>query len=502
MNTIEKIYVKMNSKLNKLDEDGEGLPNFDSILEELDKLEILSDDDNLLLPFIVKSATSKELYEKIGQKYTKITYKKYLEFLRSLTKEEIIEYLFKNRKYTSYNNMFEKMWMDSFIQYKINKSICPGLIQKLLNPTKELEFKLFCDCLLKKKGKECGITITSNPVTLTEYLSDLKARGKKVTLVKAMDYLQTAGSCDLENNININTTTLSMAKFLSFEFIYNIKLLQTIYHEFMHAKNESIILDNFPFYTRSLYKMAKTRLILHKAHSIYDANHDYFEIEIAATEEACKELIKDLDKLGIKHKDYYIEKLEETLAIVKLRRYHEYYDFNDELFDKLLAENLEYFKVIPGLNYEYDKKTGKRKEIPDLIIEKMRFKAGLENRKRTEKLIGENNCYLNEQLTEEEINELFDDMIYKKVMSYEIEEFEILYNGYGSSMTALEIKRIIDKKVVETNKKIDDLVIISYADYSYKSSMYKAIKELEKIKKYQEIIDKQDLKNQKIKRRI
>ena len=192
-------------------------------------------------------------------------YKRYLEFLRNLSKDEIIEYLITNIKYTSYNNFFEKSWMDSFIKYKLNSNICPGLISKLIKPLKELEFKLFCDCLLKKKAAEHNITIKSNPVGLVEYMTELKNKGKKVTLVRTMEYLQTAGSYNLESTININTTTLSLAKFLSLDLTFNIQLLQVIYHEFMHAKDENLITNVQPFLTQSLYKMAKTRLILLKA---------------------------------------------------------------------------------------------------------------------------------------------------------------------------------------------------------------------------------------------
>lgn len=110
MKTIEKFYSKLNNRLNKLEDDGEGLPT-NSLEKEIERLGLtldLSLDEILMQPFVVKSATNKELYEKLSKKYTKMSYKRYLEFLRNLSKDEIIEYLITNIKYTSYNNFFEK----------------------------------------------------------------------------------------------------------------------------------------------------------------------------------------------------------------------------------------------------------------------------------------------------------------------------------------------------------------------------------------------------------
>ena len=503
MKTIEKFYSKLNNRLNKLEDDVEGLPT-NSLEKEIERLGLTQDlslDEILMQPFVVKSATNKELYEKLSKKYTKMSYKRYLEFLRNLSKDEIIEYLITNIKYTSYNNFFEKSWMDSFIKYKINRNICPGLISKLIKPLKELEFKLFCDCLLKKKAAEHKITIKSNPVGLVEYMTELKNKGKKVTLVRTMEYLQTAGSYNLESTININTTTLSLAKFLSLDLTFNIQLLQVIYHEFMHAKDENLITNVQPFLTQSLYKMAKTRLILLKAPGVYSTNHDHFEVEISATEKACQELIDDLEKLDIKHKDYYKEKLSEKLAEVTLRRYNELYDLNDDLFDKLLQENPDYIRAIPMLSYEYEKKTGKRKEIPDLIIEKMRFKAGLEKRIKTESAFNMDISYYVNSLTEEEIDKLFNEMIYRKIKSYSLVEFTDLINSYSTSMTTSEIKRVIEEKEEELNSKISSLSIIAYGDFEYRSSLSNKIKELEKLKKYKNIVSKKLNDNVKIKRR-
>ena len=113
MKTIEKLYSKLNNRLNKIEDDGEGLPT-NSLEEEIESLGLTQDlslDEILMQPFVVKSATNKELYEKLSKKYTKMSYKRYLEFLRNLSKDEIIEYLITNIKYTSYNNFFEKSWI-------------------------------------------------------------------------------------------------------------------------------------------------------------------------------------------------------------------------------------------------------------------------------------------------------------------------------------------------------------------------------------------------------
>lgn len=503
MKIIDKFYIKLNNRLNKLEEDGDVLPSVDSLIEELEKLGLtnLSIDEILLTPFVVKSATNKDLYEKLSMKYTKMSYKKYLEFLRNLDKDEIIEYLITNMKYTSYNNFFEKSWMDSFIKYKINRSICPGIISKMLNPLKELEFKIFCDCLLKKKAHDHDITITSNPMNLSEYLSSLKETGKRYRLVKACEYLHTAGTCNLDSNININTTTLSLAKFLMLDFNFNLELLQVLYHEFIHAKHESMIKKYSPFLNQKLYKMAKTVLILHKASGIYNSNHDHFEIEIAATEEACLELLHDLEGLDIKRKEYYKEKIEEKLAEVRLRRNNELYDLNDELFDKLLMKFPEYIKVIPGLSYEYDRKTGERKEIPDLLVEKMRFKAGLEKKRKSELSLGENTTYYDEFINNEEIDKLFDEMIYKKIMSYSASEYSELVASYpASSQVSSEVRRILESKEAELHDRIDILSVMAKLNINYNSSLYTCIKNYRKVKDYIDVLHKKEDGN-KVKRR-
>ena len=247
--------------------------------------------------------------------------------------------------------------------------------------------------------------------------------------------------------------------------------------------------------------MAKTRLILLKAPGVYSTNHDHFEVEISATEKACQELIDDLEKLDIKHKDYYKEKLSEKLAEVTLRRYNELYDLNDDLFYKLLQENPDYIRAIPMLSYEYEKKTGKRKEIPDLIIEKMRFKAGLEKRIKTESAFNMDISYYVNSLTEEEIDKLLDEMIYRKIKSYSLVEFTDLINSYSTSMATSEIKRVIEEKEEELNSKISALSIIAYGDFEYRSSLSNKIKELEKLKKYKNIVSKKLNDNLKIKRR-
>ena len=101
----------------------------------------------------------------------------------------------------------------------------------------------------------------------------------------------------------------------------------------------------------------------------------------------------------------------------------------------------------------------------------------------------------------EEIDKLFNEMIYRKIKSYSLVEFTDLINSYSTSMTTSEIKRVIEEKEEELNSKISALSIIAYGDFEYRSSLSNKIKELEKLKKYKNIVSKKLNDNVKIKRR-
>ena len=204
MDSLDKLYFKLNRELDFIDEKTsveEMIANFKRINHfiEVENFagEILfsTNKEKFLNPILVKLATNKELYYEYAEPLTYMSYEKYMNGIALLSDEEIFNYLKDNIKYTTHNNTIESMWMDKFIATHINKKICPSIFSGILNRRKNDEFRVFCDSLLKKKAADYSIKVTSNPITLMEYLNKTKAtRNIKLTLKRSNEYLKCTGN--------------------------------------------------------------------------------------------------------------------------------------------------------------------------------------------------------------------------------------------------------------------------------------------------------------------
>ena len=350
-----------------------------------------------------------------------------------LSDEEIFKYLKDNMKYTSHNNLIEAMWMDKFISNHINGQICPSVFSIIFNKKKDDEFKVFCDSLLKKKADDYSIRITSNPITLIEYLKKTRAtRNVKIALKRTNKYFNYTGNCNADNLINLNLTTFKLAKLLSFKKNINHELLQVIYHELAHAKIEHEASLQYPFFDRNIYMQQKNKIFLLNDHDYYLKNHGYFENEILADIKGYTDLISDLAEYECQDYWQFKKKSEEQIVKHKVSRTtKEYYEIEDR-FDELLIKNPDFIKLNKWLRYEYNN-DGKRKEIPDLIESKNNYKLALDKQIETEKRIDSQDnitlTYLSGYKLIGEADNLFYEMIYRKIKEYTLEEFDEFLEG-------------------------------------------------------------------------
>lgn len=437
MDSLDKLYFKLNRELDFIDENTnveEMIANFKRINHfiEVENFagEILfsTNKEKFLNPILVKLATNKELYYEYAEPLTYMSYEKYMNGIALLSDEEIFNYLKDNIKYTTHNNTIESMWMDKFIATHINKKICPPIFSGILNSRKNDELRVFCDCLLKKKASDYSIKVTSNPITLMEYLNKTKAtRNIKLTLKRTNEYLKCTGNCSSNNVINLNLTTLKMMRLLSFKRNVDFALLEVIYHELAHAKIEEQASMQYPFFDRNMYMQQKYKIFLYNDHDYYMKNHDHFENEILADVNGYTDLVNDLCEY--EHKDYYQLKKNKEDKLIRYkvsRTSKKYYEIEDK-FDKLLIANPDFIKLNKWLKYEYNS-DGTRKEISELINERNNYRVLLDKHIESEKRISNKKnktlAYLNSYKLIEETDNLFYEMIYRKIKGYSLEEFD------------------------------------------------------------------------------
>lgn len=437
MDSLDKLYFKLNRELDCIStttSEEEMIVNFKRVSHLIDETNLSgqilfsTNKEKFLNPILVKLATNKELYYEYAEELTYMSYEKFMNGIALLSDEEIFKYLKDNMKYTSHNNLIEAMWMDKFIANHINGKICPSVFSSIFNKKSDDEFRVFCDSLLKKKADDYSIRITSNPITLFEYLKRTRAtRNIKIALKRTNEYFNYTGNCNSDNLINLNLTTFKLARLLSFKKDFDYELIKVIYHELAHAKIEHEASLQYPFFDRSIYMQQKNKIFLLNDHDYYLKNHDYFENEILAEIKGYTDLISDLAEYECK--DYWQLKKKSEEQIVKYkvsRTAKEYYEIEDR-FDELLIKNPDFIKLNRWLRYEYNN-DGKRKEIPDLIESKINYKLALDKQIETEKRIASQDNttlnYLSSYKLIDEADNLFYEMIYRKIKEYTIEEFD------------------------------------------------------------------------------
>ncbi len=442
MDSLDKLYFKLNRELDFIDENS----NVEEMIENFKRINHFIEEQNLageilfstnkekfLNPILVKLATNKDLYYEYAEPLTYMSYEKYMNGIALLSDEEIFNYLKNNMEYTSHNNTIESMWMDKFIATHINKKICPSIFSSILNSKKNDEFRVFCDSLLKKKASDFSIKVTSNPITLLEYLNKTRAtRNIKLTLKRINEYLRNKGNCNSSNVINLNLTTLKLMRTLSFKSDVDYTLLEVIYHELAYAKIENQASIQYPFFDRNMYMQQKYKIFLYDDHEYYLNNHDYFENEIVADVTSYLDLMNDLGEY--EHKDYtklLKDKEDKMIKYRVLRTSKKYYEIEDR-FDKLLINNPEFIKINKWLKYEYNS-DGTRKEISEIINERNNFTSLLNKHIISEVLFGNKKnktlAYLSGYELIKEPDNLFYEMIYRKIKEYTPEQFdEILLN--------------------------------------------------------------------------
>ncbi len=437
MDSLDKLYFKLNRELYYIstkiskEEMADSFKRISNLIEEANltgPILFSTNKEKLTNPILVKLAMNKDLYYECAEELTYMTYEKYMSGVSLLSDEEILNYLKDNIKYTSYNNIIESMWMDKFITNHINRKICPSILDGLLSNKKDDEFRVFCDSLLKKKASEYSITITSNPITLIEYLKTTKAtRSMKIALKRTKEYLHVAGNCNLDNRININLTTFKLLQLLNYGKDMNYNIIQVIYHELAHAKSGYEMNLLFPFADRTTYMQQKNKVFLRADHDYYLKMHDYFEDEISAEINGYTSLIDDLKEYDCKDYWEFKKRSEERITKFKLARTTKEYDEVQDKFDEILIKDPDIIRLHRWLKYEYNN-DGKRKDIPDLIEARTNYKTALDKHIESEKrLAGQNNKILNYLTSYKLVNDadyLFYEMIYRKIKEYTLEEFD------------------------------------------------------------------------------
>lgn len=504
MDSLDKLYFKLNRELDCIStktSEEEIISNFKRVSHLMDELNLTGEiifstnKEKLLNPILVKLATNKDLYCQYAEELTYMSYEKFMNGIALLSDEEVFEYLKENIKYTSYNNIIESMWMDKFIANHINRKICPSIFSGIFNSKKNDEFRVFCDSLLKKKASDYSIRITSNPITLSEYLNRTRAtRSVKLVLKRTNEYLKCTGNCNADNLINLNLTTFKLAQLLSSKRNINYELLQVIYHELAHAKIEHEASLQYPFFDRNIYMQQKNKIFLLNDHDYYLKNHDYFENEILAEINGYTDLISDLKEYECKDYWQFKKKSEAKIAKCKISRTtKQYYEIEDR-FDELLIKNPDFIKLNRWLRYEYNS-DGKRKEIPDLIEAKTNYKLSLDKQIESEKRIGsQNNITLDYKNGYKLINEadnLFYEMIYRRIKEYTLEEFDE-YLGNCPMEILSEIISVIDhnQDVLFAKQDMLEENIFSINDFNENENENNINSLLSKNKEYRILISK------------
>ena len=156
-------------------------------------------------------------------------------------------------------------------------------------------------------------------------------------------------------------------------------------------------------------------------------NHDHFENEILADVNGYTDLVNDLGEY--EHKDYYQLKKNKEDKLIRYkvsRTSKKYYEIEDK-FDNLLIANPDFIKLNKWLKYEYNS-DGTRKEISELINERNNYRVLLDKHIESEKRISNKKnktlAYLNSYKLIEETDNLFYEMIYRKIKGYSLEEFD------------------------------------------------------------------------------
>ncbi len=455
MDSLDKLYFKLNRELDSIStktSDEEMIASFKRVSHLIDELNIAgqvlssTNKEKLLNPILVKLATNKELYYEYVEPLTYMSYEKYMSGITLLSDEDIFNYLRDNIKYTSHNNLIESIWIDKFIANHIDKKICPSILGCIFSKNND-EFRVFCDALLKKKAADYSITITSNPMTLIEYLKRTKATRKiGVVLKRTNEYFKCAGNCSSDNSININLTTIKLSKMLSSNKNIDYEILRVIYHELAHAKIESAVRLQSPFYSTNIYAHEKERLFASNNRDYYYKYHDYFESEITAEISGYTDLIKDLQEYECKNFwDYKRESQEKITRHSLYRTTKEYYEIEDK-FDELLIKHPDYIRANKWLRSEYNN-DGKRKEISDLLEVKNDYIQSLDKSIDIEKRFCiKNNVtldYLNSYKLLNEADNLFYGMIYRKIREYSIQEFDEFSSNCSTEILS-EIKSAIE----------------------------------------------------------
>jgi len=437
MDSLDKLYFKLNRELDCIStatSEEEMINNFKRVSHLIDeanltgKILFSTNKEKLLNPVLVKLATNRELYYKYAEELTSMSYEKFMSGIALLSDEEIFKYLRDNIKYTSHNNIIESMWMDKFIANNINGRILPSVFSSVFNKKKDDKFRVFCDSLLKKKAADYSIKITSNPITLSEYLKRTRAtRNIKLALKRTDEYLNCAGNCNSNNLISLHLTTLKLAKLLSSKENMDYELLQVIYHELAHAKIEQQASMQYPFFDRNMYMQQKIKIFLLNNYDYYLKNHDYFENEIMANIDGYTNLISDLEEYGCEDYWQFKKISEEKILKYKISRTaKEYYEIEDK-FDEILMKNPDFIKINKWLRYEYNN-DGKRKEVSELIEAKTNYKLSLDKQIESEKRIDDENNetldHFNSYKLVNEADNLFYEMIYRKIKEYTLEEFD------------------------------------------------------------------------------
>ncbi len=502
MDSLDKLYLKLNKELDGIKEnmsEEEIVANFSRISNLIDeaefsgKLLLSTEKEKLLNPLIVKLATNELLYFEYAEFLTNICYKKYIEGIKSLTSKEIYEYLRDNMKYTSHNNMIESMWMDNFIESKINKKICPSLANDIFGHKSNEQFRVFCDSLLKKKASDYAINIKSNPITLSEYLKKMQVKkNPKTALKRTAEYFKCGGTCNDDNLVSLNLTTFKLYKLLSFGEDIDYTLLQTGYHEMAHAKITRQTRLEYPFFDRNIYKQQKTKLFLSKDYAYYLKNHDYFENEIAAEIDGYTSMAADLEIHAYKNLSNLKPKISQRILKFMLNRVTMQYDAIDTRFDELLRQNPDFVKLNKWLRYEYNK-DGTRKELLDLMIEKLNYQVNLNKEIEQEKKLSDKNNenldYLNGYRDSDEVDKLFYEMIYRKIEEYSFDEFDEIVSRYDG-MALEEITNAInytEGTITEKNNMLEENSIAANDFISNK--MYVGVLSA-RLQKYKSILNK------------
>lgn len=471
MDSLDKLYLKLNRELGSIKEDAseeevkKHFEKLNNLIEENDligELLLLDRRARLLHPVVVKLAKNKALYYEFIEPLTNISYKKYMDFILTISDKNKYDYLIKNIKYTAYNNMIESLFMNSIIMAKTDGKVYSSIFACLFSGKENDEFKIFCDSLLKKKASEFGLTIKSNPVTLSEHLKKMKAtKSPKLALKRTNEYLTCGGNCNSENLINLNLTTFKLLKLFNMGQDVDYEVFKTIYHEIAHAKiNEKSKIQS-PFYDRKIYEQQKGQLFLSKDNHYYMANHKYFENEISAEIDGYENFLSDLEEYSNINFSKYRNLIRSSILSNSLYRVTEKYDEVGSRFDYLLKKNPDFLKRNKWLKYEYNK-DGSRREISDLISEKANYQTDLEKEIRTEGNLESNGnatlTYLKNHKRFGEVDNLFYEMIYKKILEYSCEELDLLLSGYDSDILEEISKTItyIEDKISSSYNIIDE----------------------------------------------